>query len=640
MRQIIALFFLLLPTICFADGGFRTTAEILQSAQPMDTRCSTRAFADALATGSNAIDENASTEDVRYWIYETMQDPDVLMDVLACPEFENISDTDTVRFIPITYTFPSGREIVINYETQPHILEQHIKLANKKPLPTDNPNPAVSLDDPDAIWTNTNPAWYAIMVTQAGALSEFVGPNKNNTVSFQWIEDNISKLYPQNPMCSDKTGISRDDRMINRVLHKTVTQPKDEKDSNDYYIAGDRDLRWVSYAEIVAEVVVEVVLSVATVGAGAAITGAAKMARARKILSVTGKNIKRLSKIDKVKDFIRVQSKAKDLVKYADNLTDLEKILKNENKYEKILNTATKGSKKYTRAAERLEKLRADKVKKIKDIGKDAEGISFKNIDKINDLRKTNAKELEEVTKNMDKMKDASKDVREYTKQADAYDNTVKFVKELKNYKQPVTGNVLTRNWQRMKNIGKTMRAINRNSKGLDAAAKVGRHGMQSGKIRNFLFHATRKNIASLGKVVEAGGALSLALTFMGEMYDATDVKTGEFTNNINMKPYLLLSADDIQGQDNVVNYGMWLMWLGDSTSEEDDNAAYLQAMDFAQKFYQDLTETQDEENAQICDVDIYVARPIIRNPGTDHESLYWLIMNDEPWSTVAETVR
>jgi hypothetical protein len=56
--------------------------------------------------------------------------------------------------------------------------------------------------------------------------------------------------------------------------------------------------------------------------------------------------------------------------------------------------------------------------------------------------------------------------------------------------------------------------------------------------------------------------------------------------------------------------------------------------MDFAQKFYQDLTEMQDETGRHACDVDIYVVRPIIRNPDTDSQELYWLVMNDEPWST------
>lgn len=631
MKRIICLFFILFPVASFAGGNFRTTAEILQSAQPMDTRCSSRAFADALAENSYNIDENASKEDMRDWIYETMQTPDVITDVLNCPEFETIDATETVRFMPIKYTFPSGREIVINYQTQPHVLEQHLVIANKKLLPSDDPNPEVSLFDPNATWTNTDPAWYGIMVTQAGALSEFVGPDKNNTVSMKWIENNISKLYPKNFMCSDKSALSNDNTMVNKVMHKTVNNPDD---SNDYYIAGDKDLRWISVAEIVAEIVISIV----TWGAGAAVAGGAKMARATKILGTTAKNMKRLSKVDKVKDFIKVQAKAKNMAKYADDLTDLERILKNENKYEKILSNTTKGSKKYIRTTERLEKIRADKASKIKSIGKDADDISFKNINKIDELKKNNAKELEELTKDMDKMKGGSKDVREYAKQADAYDDTLKYVKELKSYKQPTTGNVLTRTWQRAKNLRKTMKIINSSSKKLNAAEKIGRHGMKSGKIRNFLFHTTKKNVASLGKFIEMGGALGLALTFLGEMYDVTSVETSEFTNNIDMKPYLLLSADDIDGQDNVVNYGMWLMWLGDSVSEEDDNAAYLQAMDFAQKFHQDLIETQDEENSQICDVDIYVVRPIIRNPGTDNESLYWLIMNDEPWSSVGDS--
>ena len=215
MKKIICLFFILFPVASFAGGNFRTTAEILQSAQPMDTRCSSRAFADALAENSYNIDENSSKEDMRDWIYETMQTPDVITDVLNCPEFENIDDTETVRFMPIKYTFPSGREIVINYQTQPHVLEQHLVIANKKLLPSDDPNPEVSLFDPNATWTNTDPAWYGIMVTQAGALSEFVGPDKNNTVSMKWIENNISKLYPKNFMCSDKSALSNDNTMVN-----------------------------------------------------------------------------------------------------------------------------------------------------------------------------------------------------------------------------------------------------------------------------------------------------------------------------------------------------------------------------------------------------------------------------------------
>ena len=95
----------------------------------------------------------------------------------------------------------------------------------------------------------------------------------------------------------------------------------------------------------------------------------------------------------------------------------------------------------------------------------------------------------------------------------------------------------------------------------------------------------------------------------------------------------LKISADDIAGQENVVNYGMWILFAGSSTDSNDDDAAYLQAMDFASKFYEDLYEIQNEKNSP-CNVDIFVVRPIIRNLDTENAELYYLIMNDEPWTT------
>ena len=65
----------------------------------------------------------------------------------------------------------------------------------------------------------------------------------------------------------------------------------------------------------------------------------------------------------------------------------------------------------------------------------------------------------------------------------------------------------------------------------------------------------------------------------------------------------------------------------------DDDDAAYLQAMDFAAKFHQDLTEYQDDTAAP-CNIDIFVVRPVLRNPGSDNPELYYLIMNDKPWTT------
>ena len=98
-------------------------------------------------------------------------------------------------------------------------------------------------------------------------------------------------------------------------------------------------------------------------------------------------------------------------------------------------------------------------------------------------------------------------------------------------------------------------------------------------------------------------------------------------------KPLLLLSADDIAGQEDTINYGMWLMWMGDSTSATDDDAASLQVLDLAAKLYEDLYELQRESNSP-CNVDIFVVRPVLRNPASDDAELYYLVMNDEPWTT------
>ena len=123
-------------------------------------------------------------------------------------------------------------------------------------------------------------------------------------------------------------------------------------------------------------------------------------------------------------------------------------------------------------------------------------------------------------------------------------------------------------------------------------------------------------------------------------MYDKTSSTSSEYSNGIEFKPLVLLFADDIEGQENEVNYGTWLRWIGDSEFPEDDNAAYLQATDFATKFHHKLVEYQ-EENGANCNVDIYVVHPIIRLDETDPDNttgeLFYLFMNDEPWTTAGQ---
>ncbi|MFQ6739418.1 MAG: hypothetical protein ACLRFJ_02000, partial [Alphaproteobacteria bacterium] len=326
---------------------------------------------------------------------------------------------------------------------------------------------------------------------------------------------------------------------------------------------------WIMYAEIAADVVITVV----TMGGGAVLSGVTKSARAAKILH-------------NLKTELSVLRTTKEVIDY---------------------NTAV---------------VRAAKIAKQIDA-----------LDKVNDAAK-----IADLTKDLDSVKDAitalekTDNVRDYMKAMKSYEDVNKLRHELRGMRSLLgakRGNVLTRTFRTFKGLNASMSG----AKVLNKGARVARGGLASGRAKDWLFHSTMANLGRLAKVEATGGALYGALNFIGGMYDKTDVATGDFTNNIEFKPLLLLSADDLAGQENVVNYGMWLLWAGDSVSAADDDAAYLQAMDFAAKFYQDLSEEQDETNSP-CNVDIFVVRPIIRNPGDDNQELYYLIMNDEPWST------
>ena len=530
------------------------------------TECASRAFADALAQTANTTLETAHETDIQTWIYQTFALPDVLNTVLACPEIANVPDDETIKFTPIQYTFPGGREIVINYETQPKILKQRIMLGDKRDLPSGGDSPRIGARDDDAIWTNTDPAWYAIMVTEHGALDEFVGPNKNNTISLNYIKNNIDKLFPSGNggTCTDRSAVSRDTTTINTVMREHTVNIDD--DTNDYYVAGDVNLQWISYAEMA----LDVVITVATMGGGLVISGATKSARASRALKGLGTTIKTLEKSDDVVKYVRATrdaAKLTDEIKALDTVADAAKI--------------------------------ADKTREL---------------DKLNDTIKT----LE-----------SADDVKKYR-------DATKTFSELNAYRHSLRGLRAIRTAQRGNIIARTVRASKAAVSGnklITRAAKMGRSGKTSARVRDWLFNSTMKNIGTLGKIQATGGLLYGAIKFAGDMYDWTETSTGDFTSGVDFAPLLLLSADDLQGQENVVNHGMWLMWAGDSVSAADDDAAYLQAMDFAAKFHQDLTEYQDDTAAP-CNIDIFVVRPVLRNPGSDNPELYYLIMNDKPWTT------
>lgn len=536
------------------------------AAHGADTPCASRVFADALVQTANTVNEYAHETEIQTWIYQTFALPDVLNTVLACPEIAGVADDETIKFTPIQYIFPGGREIVVNYETQPRVLKQRLTLANKRDLPSGGDSPRIGAAGDDAIWTNTDPAWYAIMVTEHGALDEFVGPDKNNTISLNYIKNNIDKLFPsgRGGKCTDRSAKSRDATAINTVMREHTVNIDD--DTNDYYIAGDVNLQWISYAEMA----LDVVITVATFGGGAVITGATKSARASRALRGLGTTMKTLSKSDDVIKYVRA---TRDAAKLADEIKALDKVA-------------------------------------------DAAKIA----DKTRELDKLN-----ETIKSLESIDDVKK-----------YRDATRTYSELNAYRHSLRGLRALRGAQRGNIIARAVRATKSAMTGnklISRAAKMGRSGKMSARVRDWLFNSTMKNIGVLGKMEATGGLLYGAIKFAGDMYDWTETSTGEFTSGVEFAPLLLLSADDLQGQENVVNHGMWLMWAGDSVSAADDDAAYLQAMDFAAKFHQDLSEYQND-TASPCNVDIFVVRPVLRNPGTENTELYYLIMNDEPWTT------
>ena len=539
--------------------GFIPADEILNHA-PNDTKCATALFANALAQTANTVSETDHETVIQQWIQTTFSSVSTLTAVLECPEFLEIPENETIRFLPIKYTFPGGREIVINYETQPKILKQRLLLASKHGINNLAPSPRI---DDNSVWTNTDPAWYAIMVVQHGALDAFAATGKNHTISLQYIKDNIDDLYPKNSGCTSRSALAKDTDLINLAMHRTVGLGDD--DTNDYYVAGDINLQWISYLEIAADVAITVV----TAGGGAVALGATKAVRASRTLKNLTTTIKTLSKSEKVRDYVRL-------------------------------------SQQYARATEELKK-----IDRVKDIA----------------AYERKSSEVQRLGQSMRQIEHTEEDVKKYKQATNSFAEINKYRRALRSLHTAQRGNIVARG-------GRALRAANTGNKMLSRGARIARSSSTSGRIRDWLFNSTMQNLGMLSKMEAAGGLLYGALKFAGDMYDWTEISTGEFTNNVDFAPLLLLSADDIPGQENVVNYGMWLMWAGDSVSAATDDAAYLQAMDTAAKFYQDLSETQDDENNYACDVDIYVVRPILQNPGTENTAIYYLIMNDIPWTT------
>ncbi len=98
-----------------------------------------------------------------------------------------------------------------------------------------------------------------------------------------------------------------------------------------------------------------------------------------------------------------------------------------------------------------------------------------------------------------------------------------------------------------------------------------------------------------------------------------------EILDNVKFNSFGLLSADDLEGRDNVVSHGAWIQF--DESGEINTDDALNEALAFAEAFQEDMN-TINKEDPQ-CDVDIYVVQPGISNPekiGT--REVYYVIQN------------
>ncbi|MBR5903987.1 MAG: hypothetical protein IKZ49_00445 [Alphaproteobacteria bacterium] len=635
MNKIYKLFFIIpflfLPLFVMANqdvqfsSSFQTTEEILeQYRNDSTTSCASEIFSRALMEQSGNISENAEEHIVRAWVKDVMHSPDVIEQILQCPELQSISDETTIFFSPIEYEFPNKRKLTINHSTQPKVLKHYLLLSRKRSLPNGDVNPELMNPDDPAKYMNTEPAWYAIMVVQHDSLSEFVGPGKNNTLSVKYINDNIGKIYPKGYFCTSKSAWANDTDTINKVVHEVVDI---EDDSNDYYVAGDVNLEWVFYAEIAADIII----SVATMGAGHAAMSGLKMARASKTAKNLMKSIKGLTKLDDVKKYMEV---ARKISQHTDDIAKLEKNIENAKKYEKALKNIENG-KDVLKNQEELKNI----LQAAKEIDPKITEDLLKNADSLKDSQKALKDALKTAEENAAAMEKASDNVKLYKKSTESLSEVMKYRRSMRAWKRPQTGNIATRSLKKMKAGLESFHAANNGAKMMNKAGSVARAGMNSfsQKAGDWLFDNTLKHGARLGCFYRDAGGIYAVMTFMFDMYDKTSSTSKEFSNGIEFKPLCLLSADDLEGQENVVNYGMWLMWVGNSTDPADDDAAYLQAMDFAEKFYYQLDEYQDS-HINHCNVDIYVVRPIIRLDETNIDDpkgeMFYLFMNEIPWST------
>ena len=105
--------------------------------------------------------------------------------------------------------------------------------------------------------------------------------------------------------------------------------------------------------------------------------------------------------------------------------------------------------------------------------------------------------------------------------------------------------------------------------------------------------------------------------------YSSANVK--DYADGVGFNSFGLLSADDLDGRENVVSHGAWIEFS--ETGEVSPDDTLNEALAFAEAFQKDMDSVNKSD--PLCDVDIYVVQPGISNPaklGT--KEIYYIIQN------------
>lgn len=118
------------------------------------------------------------------------------------------------------------------------------------------------------------------------------------------------------------------------------------------------------------------------------------------------------------------------------------------------------------------------------------------------------------------------------------------------------------------------------------------------------------------------GTALGVELI---KAFGYSSAAVNNYADGVSFNSFGLLSADDLEGRENVVSHGAWLQIEEGGAVNEDD--PLNEALAFAEAFTEDMIKINSEDPQ--CDVDIYVVQPGISNKDKlGVREIYYVIQN------------